>query len=151
MQLNHIQVTLARRDCSQDVLNDAFFGAHEVRALSRESDKGSPILSGLFQKGGSAAALSTRIDAADIEETARRFQHAIVVKIRQTVNDAVSRQNDQASPFHADEGHHHEFVRGILIDGASLGAAVIAIVESSLVAVMAVCNQQSLVTHELLN
>ena len=60
-------------------------------------------------------------------------------------------QNHQSAAFHADEGHHDVFMRGIGTGRTGLGAPFIAIGKRRLIAVVAISNQQLFIAHELLD
>ena len=64
---------------------------------------------------------------------------------------AMCGKNDQAFAARVDEGHHGSLVGGVGIGRSGACTAFIAVIERGFVAVVAVCNDQFLISHGLLN
>jgi len=60
---------------------------------------------------------------------------------------AMRRKNGEALAVSIDEGHHREFVSGVRIGCGRMSAALIAIVQGRLVAMMAICNDEFQLGH----
>src|ERR1700751_1541762 len=121
-------------------------------------------MSGLPQNRGCAGSIDSRIYFLNVEVSAGSPQKILWVEGRKSMNDPVRRKNDEAGAIHIYERHHDELVGGVfLLDGADHdtpcafarcpnrlggeGSAFVSIVQGSLIAVVAVGDDELLVAH----
>ena len=79
VQLYDVEFPLPGGERCQRIMHGSFFGSHQIRTLPGYGDKRGPGFPRLAQERGSAAALRAQVDALDIEEAARAFEHALAV------------------------------------------------------------------------
>ena len=87
---------------------------------------------------------SERIEGAHFEIAPGHFKEIAGLEVWQSVQHAVSGENPQTGRVHVDEGHHH-FAR------VGKFGVIFFVRQRSFVAMMAIGDEQFLVTHQLLN
>src|SRR4030088_711867 len=117
-------------------------------AVARNCEESAPASAFLAKYCGPAGSIERRVNLLDLEEIAAGSFKIVSGERSQVAHDTMRGQDQQARTVHVDEGHHGEFVRGILttIRGCG-GTAFVAVVECGLVAVVTVGNDQLFVTH----
>ena len=74
-----------------------------------------------------------------------------MVKIRQAVDNPMGGQYDQSAALHGDKGHHQELMRGLRTSRIGNSAALIAVGQRRLIAMVSIGNEELLIAHQLLN
>ena len=153
MQLHDIQRLLASRKAGKELCAGGFGECRRKARSAVTASSAVPARPRSRQKRSGAGSVKPGVDLFDFKEAAAGFLKLIRRKRVQRMHHAMSGQHQQSRIVHVDEGHHDKLVGGIRDPQlpACCGAAFIAKVERSFVAVMAIGNHQLFVAHLVLN